>query len=105
IAASVRHAGFHDYREVQERTHDLAVKLLTGKLFQGFDERTSGPMDLRFKRSVSNAIRNLAEKERNRKHYLPSVSIGQEFEPGGVTADDLPARSSPAHDDDEKVIA
>ena len=42
IAASVRHAGFHDQREVQERTHDIAVKPLVGKLFTGFDEGQSG---------------------------------------------------------------
>ncbi len=59
IAASVRAAGFRDQREVQERTHDVVVKLLTSKLFHGFDQRTSGPMDLRFKASVGNAIRNV----------------------------------------------
>jgi hypothetical protein len=47
IAASVRNAGYRDYREVQEKTHDVAVKLLTGKLFSGFDQQTSGPIDLR----------------------------------------------------------
>ena len=102
IGASVRNAGCRDYREGQEAIHDVVVKLLTGKLFRGFDERTSGPMDLRFKRSVGNAIRNLTEKERNRKHYIPTVPIQQTFAPGGVTDDDLPARSS--HDDGEKVI-
>lgn len=102
IGGSVRHAGYRDYREGQEKIHDLAVKLLTGKLFRGFDERTSGPMLLRFKSSVKNAILNLLEKERTRRHYLPTVSIHQQFEPGTVTPDDLPARSSPAHD--EEVI-
>ena len=76
IAASVRNAGFRDYRDGQEKIHDIAVKLLTGKLFSGWDEKVSGPMDLRFKKSVANAIRNLAEKERNRRHYLPTVPIG-----------------------------
>ncbi len=104
IAASVRHAGFHDQREVQERTHDVVVKLLTGKLFQGFDQRTSGPMDLRFKRSVSNAIRNMAELERNRRRLLPTIPIGQKFEPGGATPDDLPGRSPPPEDDGERVV-
>jgi hypothetical protein len=99
IAASVRNAGYNDRREVQERTHDVVVKLLTGALFTGFDQRTSGPMDLRFKRSVANAVKNIVEKERNRRHYLPTVSIGQEF--GGVT--DLPARSWTTNDD-EKVV-
>jgi hypothetical protein len=94
IAASVRAAGFRDQREVQERTHDVVVKLLTGKLFLGFDERGSGPMDLRFKTSVGNAIRNMVQKEKNRRRLLPTTSIGQEGEPG----------RSPPHDDDEKVV-
>ena len=45
IAASVRHAGYRDQREVQERTHDVVVTFLTGTLFRGFDEHESGPMD------------------------------------------------------------
>jgi len=104
IAASVRHAGYRDYREGQEKIHEVVVKLLTGKLFRGFDERWSGPMDLRFKRSVANAIRNLVEKERNRKRLLPTVPIQQEFEPGRITPENLPGRSPPPHDDDEKVV-
>ena len=32
IGASVRHAGYRDYRKGQERIHDVAVKLLTGTL-------------------------------------------------------------------------
>ena len=103
IAAAVRHAGFRDYREVQEKAHDVAVKLLTGKLFQGFDERVSGPLDLRFKCALGNAIRNMVEKERNRRRLLPTVPIQQTFTPGGVTPDDLPAKSW-AGDDDEKII-
>jgi hypothetical protein len=100
IAASIRHAGFHDQREIQERTHDIVVKLLTGTLFRGFDERTSGPMDLRFKRSVGNAVRNMAERERNRHRLIPSVPLGQEFKPGGIMADDLPNRASAENGDD-----
>ena len=102
LAASVRRAGYRDYREGQEKIHDIAVKLLTGKLFWGFDERTSGPMDLRFKRSVANAIRNAIEKDNNRRRLLPTVAIQQAFELGGIAADDLPGRSAP--DQDEKVI-
>ena len=34
--------------------------------------------DLRFKRSVGNAIRNMVEKQRNARRLLPTVSIGQE---------------------------
>ena len=101
VASSIRRAGWRDQREVQERTHDLVTKLLIGTLFRGFDERTSGPMDLRFKRSVGNGVRNLVEKERNRRRLLPSIPIGQEFEPGSVAADELPGRQASG---DEKVI-
>ena len=75
VAASVRNSGFRDQREAQERSHDLAVKLLMGKLFSGFDERTSGPMDLRFKRSVGNAVRNLvgAGKKPQTAIYRPCL--------------------------------
>ena len=105
IAASVRHAGFRDYREGQEKIHDIVVRLLTGTLFRGFDEQRSGPMDLRFKRSVGNAIRNMTELERNRRRLLPTVPIQQEFEPGGVTADDLPAPPPSQEDDhDERLV-
>ncbi len=102
VSSWVRHAGFRDYREVQERTHDVVVKLLTGRLFTGYDPRIHGPMQLRFKASVANAIRNLVAKEKTRRRNIPSVPIGQEFMPGSVTADDLPA--PPARDDDSKVI-
>ena len=103
VAAAVRNSGFRDYRDGQERIHDIAVKLLTGKLFQGFDQKVSGPMDFRFKCAVTNAIRNMIEKDRNQRRLLPTVPINQEFEPGGVTADDLPAKSW-AGADDEKII-
>jgi hypothetical protein len=58
-------------------------------------------MELRFKCAVGNAIRNIVEKEKTRRRYLPSVPIAQEFVPGSVTADDLPAKSVPQ---DEKII-
>ena len=83
LAASIRKR-FRGEREVQERTNDLVVILLMSKLFRGFDERTSGPMDRRFKRSVANAIINMLEKERNRKRFFPTAS--QEFQP------EIPAR-------------
>jgi hypothetical protein len=70
-------------------------KLLTGRPFTGFDERVAGPMDLRFKRSLGNAIRNMIEKEKNRQHYLPTVPIQHEFEPG---------RWSTEEDDDERRV-
>ena len=88
IAASVRNSGFRDQREVQERSHDIAVKLLVGGLFRDYDETRHGPMDLRFKRSVGNAIRNIVEKEKNRRHYLPTMPLDQAAEPSSMTNDD-----------------
>ena len=88
IAAAVRNSGWRDQREIQERSHDVAVKLLVGGLFRDYDETRHGPMDLRFKRSVGNAIRNMAELERNRRRLLPTVPIDRAAEPGSMTNDD-----------------
>jgi hypothetical protein len=76
VAAAVRRAGWRDEREVQERAHDVAVTLLTGKLFTGFDQEVSGPFDLRFRCAVGNAIRNMIERDRNRHRPLPSSMYG-----------------------------
>lgn len=83
---------------VQERTHDIAVKLLMGVLFTNYDERKHGAFDLRFKRSVANACKNVAEKDRNRRRFLPSVPIGYERD------DDLPDREADDGQDDERMI-
>lgn len=100
IGASLRNAGFWDQGDLQEKIHDVAVKLLVspGGLFRNYDEARHGPFDLRWKRSVSNAIKNILEKERNRRRLIPTVPIDQEFRPGGVT--DLPDRASVAQEDD-----
>jgi hypothetical protein len=102
IVGSVWHAGFRDQRERDEKTHDIVVKLLTGRLFRGYDPSHHGPMELRFRRSVGNAIRNIVEKEKTRRRNIPTTPISQEFVPGSVTAEELPARSPP--EDDDKVI-
>ena len=103
IAKSVRNAGYRNQREVQEKTHDVVTKLLTGGLFRDYDDQHHGPLDLRFKRSVANAIKNMVEKQKNARRLLPTVSIDQEFRPGGVTSDDLPDRVATG-DGEEKVI-
>ena len=103
IAKSLRNSGYRDQREVQERTHDVVVKMLTGGLFRDYDEERHGPLDLRFKRAVANAIKNLVEKERNRRRFIPTIPIGQQFTPGGVGVDDVPDRA-PA-EDGEHLIA
>lgn len=100
-----------DYRQGQEAISDIASKLLLGKLFRGFAVPPSSAEDAgeyllaRFKNSVANALRNMVEKEANRRRYLPTTGIRQDFEPGGVTADDLPARSAPAQDDENVIQA
>lgn len=104
IAKSLRNAGWSDQREVQERTHDLVVRMLTGGLFTNYDENKHGPLDLRFKRSVANAIKNMVEKDRNRGRNIPTVPIGQEFTPGGMSIDELPDRAVAHGQDDERVI-
>ena len=103
IAKSVRNAGYRDQREVQERTHEVVVKLLTGGLFSNYDERKHGPLDKRFKRATANFCKNMVEKDRNRRRFIPTVSIGQEFRPGGTT--DVPARAAAGSQDDERLIA
>ena len=102
VSSWVRHAGYRDRREVQEKTHDVVTKLLLGTLFRGYDPRIHGPMELRFRCAVGNAVRNMTQKERTRKRRLPTTSIQQEFTPGSVTAEELPAKTAPQ--DDEKII-
>jgi len=102
IVCWVRHAGYRDQRERDEKAHEVVVKLLTGKLFTGYDPRIHGPMELRFRTSVANAVRNMTQKERNRRRLLPTTSITQEFVPGSVTAEELPAPA--AREDDSKVV-
>ena len=76
IAACLRNAGFREQGDLEERIHDVVVKLLVspGGLFRGYDESRHGPLDLRFKRSVANAVKNVVEKEKNRRRFLPSRS-------------------------------
>ncbi len=96
IAKSLRNAGYGNQREVQERTHDIVVKMLIGGLFRDYDEGQHGPFDLRFKRSVANAIKNMVEKQMNARRLLPTVPISQNV----ARPDELPLAS----DDDEGLI-
>ena len=91
IAACLRNAGFREQGDLEEQIHDVVVKLLVspGGLFRGYDESRHGPLDLRFKRSVSNAVKNVVEKEKNRKRLLP---------PAPLHADFVPARPEQDHD-------
>ena len=51
IAACLRNAGFREQGDLEERIHDIVVKLLVspGGLFRGYDARRHGPLDFRFK--------------------------------------------------------
>jgi hypothetical protein len=95
IAACLRNAGFREQGDLEERIHDVVVKLLVspGRLFRGYDAGQHGPLDLRFKRSVSNAVKNVVEKEKNRKRFLP---------PAPLHADLVPARRQ--QEDDGAII-
>ena len=97
IAACLRNAGFRDQRDLEEKIHDVVVKLLfsPGGLFRDYDQQRHGPLDRRFKRSAANAAVNIAEKERNRRKFLNPVP-GTEF--GNARVEDLPARRVPNHD-------
>jgi hypothetical protein len=101
IAGSIRRsAGITSQDEIDEKVHEIVIRMLVspGGLFRDYDESRHGPFNLRFRRTLANALKNSAEKEKNRKRYIPSVPIRQEFVPGGVTADDLVARGTPESD-------
>jgi hypothetical protein len=95
-----RSVGITSQDEIDEKVHEIAIRMLIspGGLFRDYDQHKHGPFDLRFKRTLANLLKNLSEKERNRRRYIPSIPIRQGFEPGGVAADDLVARGTPEGD-------
>ena len=54
IMASLRNAGFKGQQEVEDKAHEIAVRLVVtpGKLFAGYDEQSHGPLIARFKGAV-----------------------------------------------------
>jgi hypothetical protein len=101
MAGAIRRStGITNQDEIDEKVHEIAIRMLVspGGLFRDYDEHRHGPFDLRFKRTLANMLKNLSEKERNRKRYIPSVPIRQAFEPGGIAADNLVARGAPEGD-------
>lgn len=104
VASAVRSAGFSEYRDNRERTSDIISKLLMGPLFRGYDPQRHGPLDLRFKRSVGNAVRNQAELHRNRQRRFPVVPMQQAFEPGGIRFADVPAKPQQDDSQQERLI-
>ena len=79
ILNSLKRAGIRNDDAQQEDFHQIAVKLLVspGKLFTGWEPRKHGPLERRFRAATWNAIRNLVEKNRNRRKWMmpadPSV--------------------------------
>ena len=97
IAACLRNSGVRDQGDLEEKIHDIVVKLLVspGGLFKNYDPTRHGPIDLRFKRSVSNAAKNLASLEKSRRNFLRTAPHAG-YEPG---AEELPARPETDHDE------
>ena len=76
IATANEELGFPRVQGVaEEAVHEVAVKLLMGKLFLGYDESKHGPLLLRFKSATWNAIRNIVAKDQTRKRRLPAVPV------------------------------
>lgn len=101
IARSLARAGFRG-DDVQEHFHEIVVKLLLspGRLFQGWEPSRHGPLDRRFKASVWNAIKNIAEKRKNYRRLMVSADPS-------VMAHTHPARSaySGVLDDFRQLVA
>ncbi len=72
-----------------------------GKLFNGWNPQQHGPLDRRFGASVRNEIANIISKQSNRRRYIPTVSITNDFNGQGVAEKYLP----PARAQDESLIA
>ena len=100
IAKCLRNAGYRDQREVQERTHDIVVKMLIGGLFRDYDETKHGPLTKRYAAACRNAVRNTVAKDRNGRRLIPTVPIGST---SGV--DDVPDRDAAGNKDDEQLIS
>ena len=77
IARSLARAGFTG-ENLQEHFHALVVRLLLkpGKLFRGWRPEDHGSLDRRLKAATWNGIRNIAEKERNRRKWTTNTDPG-----------------------------
>lgn len=73
IVRSLQRSGFKD-DDVQEHFHAIVVRLLVspGGLFARWEPGKHGPLERRFRTSVWNSIRNLAEKAKNRRRWMTS---------------------------------
>jgi hypothetical protein len=71
ISRSLLRSGYRD-DDQQEAFHHIVVKLLVspGRLFAGWEPDMNPNLQNRFRRSVWNSIRNIAEKTRNRRRWM-----------------------------------
>ena len=92
ILNSLKRAGIRDEDSQQEYFYQIAVRLLVspGKLFH-WNPEEHGPLALRFKAAVWNAIRNIVEKRRNRRKWM------QNADPVAI-AERTPERASQSHE-------
>ena len=74
ILNSLKRAGIRDEDAQQEDFHQIVVRLLVspGKLFH-WNPGEHGPLERRFKASVWNNIRNIVEKNRNRRKWMQTA--------------------------------
>ena len=74
ILNSLKRAGIRDEDAQQEDFHQIVVRLLVspGKLFH-WNPGEHGPLERRFKASVWNNIRNIVEKNRNRRKWMQNA--------------------------------
>ena len=102
ISRSLARAGFTG-DSLQEHFHALVVRLLLkpGKLFRGWNPEVHGPLDRRLKNATWNGIRNIAEKERNRRKWTTSTDPGVM---AGMFAGKQP-HSSPIIDQFRRLVA
>ena len=74
IVRSLVRGGFRG-DDVSDHFQSIVMKLLLspGKLFRGWNPREHGALERRFRASVWNGIRNIAEKRRNYRRWMVSA--------------------------------
>jgi hypothetical protein len=75
VARSLKRAGFKGDDAIQENLHQICIRLLVkpGGLFRHWNPQKHGPLERRFRASVWNAIRKIAEKNRNYRKRMTAT--------------------------------
>ena len=91
IAACFRNAGFREQGDLEEKIHDVVVKLLVspGGLFRGYDESRHGPWICGSRGQSATPSRMWWRRKRTARSSLP---------PALLHADFVPARPEQGHD-------